>query len=129
VADAPVVVTAAVVLRDGRYLVTRRLRGTHLEGLWEFPGGKCEPGESQPDCLRRELREEIGCAATIGEKMLEVSHAYAERTVVLHFFRCELAGEPQPLLGQEIRWVAPADLASLAFPPADDELIRRLSVG
>jgi mutator protein MutT len=124
-----IVVTAAVVERDGRYLVTRRLRGTHLEGLWEFPGGKCELGESHEACLMRELREELGCAATIGDRLLEVSHAYPERTIVLHFFRCELGGDPQPLLGQEIRWVPRAELPSLQFPPADDDLIRLLSAG
>jgi mutator protein MutT len=122
-----IVVTAAVIERGGSYLVTRRLRGTHLEGLWEFPGGKCERGESQEACLLRELREELGCDAIVGAKLLDVSHDYPERTVELHFFSCELRGQPQSLLGQEIRWVAGADLHSLDFPPADAELIQMLS--
>ena len=120
-------VTAAVVERGGAYLVTRRLRGTHLEGLWEFPGGKCEEGESHDACLARELREELGCEAAIGAKLFEVAHAYADRTVELHFFDCTLSGEPRPLLGQEMRWVAGADLTSLEFPPADAELIAMLA--
>ncbi len=126
-ADPRIVVTAAVVERSGAYLVTRRLRGTHLEGLWEFPGGKCEHGETHVGCLLRELREELGCGAVVGAKLLEVAHEYPERTVELHFFRCELTGEPQPLLGQEIRWVDRADLRALAFPPADEELIQMLA--
>jgi 8-oxo-dGTP diphosphatase len=127
VADRRIVVTAAVVERSGAYLVTRRLRGTHLEGLWEFPGGKCEHGETHEGCLVRELREELGCDAVVGAKLLEVAHEYPERTVELHFFRCELTGQPQPLLGQEIRWVDRADLRALEFPPADEELIQLLA--
>jgi 8-oxo-dGTP diphosphatase len=129
VADRRIVVTAAVVERSGAYLVTRRLRGTHLEGLWEFPGGKCEDGETHECCLLRELREELGCDAVVGAKLLEVAHEYTERTVELHFFRCELKGQPQPLLGQEIRWVGGTELRALEFPPADDELIRMLAAG
>ena len=120
-------VTAAVVEQSGAYLVTRRLRGTHLEGLWEFPGGKCEDGETYQACLLRELREELGCDAIVGAKLLEVAHEYPERTVELHFFRCELNGQPQPLLGQEIRWVARTELRALDFPPADEELIQMLA--
>ena len=126
-ADRRIVVTAAVVEQSGAYLVTRRLRGTHLEGLWEFPGGKCEDGETHEGCLVREVREELGCDAIVGDKLLEVAHEYPERTVELHFFRCDLNGQPQPLLGQEIRWVASTDLRTLDFPPADEELIRMLA--
>jgi 8-oxo-dGTP diphosphatase len=129
VADRRIVVTAAVVERNGAYLVTRRLRGTHLEGMWEFPGGKCEDGETHESCLLRELREELGCEAVIGAKLFEVAHEYPERTVELHFFRCELKGQPQPLLGQEIRWVGRTDLRALEFPPADEELIELLVAG
>ena len=125
--EPPVVVSAAVVERDARYLVTRRLSGTHLEGCWEFPGGKCERGETYAECLVREIREELGCDVSVGEELLSVVHDYPERTVELHFFRCAVAGEPQPLLGQEICWIRRNDLKSLHFPPADMELIRLLS--
>jgi len=121
-----IVVSAAVVRRDGRYLVARRPRGVHLEGLWEFPGGKCEAGESVASCLRRELREELGTDAVVGEELLAVTHHYPERSVELHFLACELTQEPAPLLGQEMRWVARGELRSLQFPPADDELIALL---
>jgi len=123
----PIVVTAAVVERDGRFLVTRRPKGSHLEGYWEFPGGKCEAGESLAACLARELREELDVEAHVGEEVLVTTHPYADRSVELHFFRCELRGEPRPLLGQEMRWAARDELATLEFPPADDELIQRLT--
>jgi 8-oxo-dGTP diphosphatase len=121
-----VVVAAAVIERNGAYLTTRRLRGTHLEGFWEFPGGKCEAGETYVACLAREILEELGCGIAVGEKLLSVAHDYPDRVVELHFFRCELLDEPQPRLRQEIRWVHAADLRSLEFPPADEELIRLL---
>jgi 8-oxo-dGTP diphosphatase len=121
------VVSAAVVERDSQYLITRRLRGTHLEGFWEFPGGKCEPGETHASCLIREVREELGCGVVVGDELLSVTHDYPERSVELHFFRCRLTGDPQPLLGQEIRWAAKTELRSLAFPPADEELISLLA--
>ena len=121
-----IVVTAAVIRRGDRYLVTRRQQGVHLEGLWEFPGGKCEAGESLGTCLRRELLEELGTDAVVGHELLAVTHHYPERSVELHFLTCDLTQDPVPLLGQEMRWVARHELRSLQFPPADDELIALL---
>jgi len=121
------VVTAAVVERDGCFLVTRRQKGVHLEDYWEFPGGKCDPAESLTACLARELREELDVAATVGPEIFTTTHAYPERSVELHFLRCTIQGEPHPVLGQEIRWVARHDLASLQFPPAYAELIAMLA--
>jgi mutator protein MutT len=122
-----IVVTAAVIEDHGKYFVTRRQRGVHLEGYWEFPGGKCEDGESLEACLRRELKEELGAQVAIGEEIFTVTHAYADREVELHFLACTLLNSPVPLLGQEMRWVERAELRSLPFPPADDELIARLT--
>jgi 8-oxo-dGTP diphosphatase len=122
-----IVVTAAVIERDDAFLMTRRLAGTHLEGVWEFPGGKCEPDESHAACLEREIREELECSVSVGEEILSVAHDYPERTVELHFFACALIGEPRPLLGQEMQWVPRTRLAELEFPPADAQLIRMLS--
>ena len=121
-----IVVTAAIVERDAAFLVTRRPPGVHLEGLWEFPGGKCEPGESHDACLRREILEELGAAVVVRDEVFRVSHAYADRIVELHFFRCDILAEPRPLIGQEVRWVRREDLAALDFPPADAELIELL---
>lgn len=122
-----IVVTAAVIEEDDRFLVTRRQRGVHLEGFWEFPGGKCEPGESLAACLAREVREELAVEGIVGDEILTTSHDYPERRVELHFLRCRIVGTPQPQQGQEMRWVPRAELTELAFPPADEELIARLT--
>jgi len=122
-----ITVVAAVVERGGAFLVTRRLEGTHLEGLWEFPGGKRHDGESHEECLAREMREELAVEVTIGDRILAVSHQYPDRTIALHFYACDLRGEPMPQLGQEMMWVRREDLRALALPPADEELIRLLT--
>ena len=122
-----IVVTAAVVEIEERFLVTCRQKGAHLEGLWEFPGGKCDRDESLKDGLARELLEELDVATRIGEELFTTTHAYPDRSVELHFFRCELLGEPRPQLGQEMRWVTREELATLEFPPADAELISILT--
>src|SRR3954454_13372891 len=95
-----VVVTAAVVERDGCFLVTRRQKGVHLEGYWEFPGGKCGPHETLQECLARELLEELDVRSRIGDDIWTTTHAYPERAIELHFFRCELLGTATPQLGQ-----------------------------
>ncbi len=123
---ASIIVAAAVVERDSRYLLTRRQKGVHLEGLWEFPGGKCEPLESLDECLCRELAEELAADVTVLEEVFTVTHEYPDRAVELHFFRCELRGDPVPQIGQEMRWVPRAELSTLEFPPADRELIEKL---
>ena len=122
-----IVVSAAVIEDHGRYFVTRRQRGVHLEGYWEFPGGKCEEGESLVDCLRRELKEELGAEVTIGDEILTVTHEYPDRQVELHFLSCAFLNAPMPLLGQEMRWVPREELHELPFPPADEVLIARLA--
>ena len=86
-------------------------------------GGKCDRDESLKDCLARELLEELDVASRIGEEIFSTTHAYPDRLVEIHFFRCELLGEPRPVLGQEMQWVRREDLATLEFPPADAELI------
>ena len=121
-----IVVTAAVIERDGAFLVTHRLAGTHLAGSWEFPGGKCDAGESLEACLRRELREELAADAEVGTEIHTTTHDYPDRRIELHFVSCRLLTEPSAVLGQEMRWVARADLDNLEFPPADAELVRML---
>ena len=121
------VVAAAVIERDGQILVTKRQPGVHLEGHWEFPGGKCAAGETLERCLVRELHEELAVEATVGSELLATSHDYGQRRVELHFFSCRIQGEPAPQLGQEMRWVARGELLALSFPPADAELIALLT--
>ena len=125
----PVVVVAAVIERNGRFLMTQRLQGTHLPGLWEFPGGKCEPGESHEACLQRELNEELGVTGEIGPEIIVTEHAYPERIVRLHFRRCAIDGEPQARLGQAMRWVTRDELRTLPLPEADKALVEILLAG
>jgi 8-oxo-dGTP diphosphatase len=127
-ADRPtIVVVAAVVERDGRLLVTRRLANTHLPGFWEFPGGKCEPSETHEACLARELREELDVSAEVGAEILRTEHAYDDRIVRLHFRWCAIDRDPQPMLGQDMQWVTREELRTLRLPPADDQLVDLLS--
>ena len=122
-----IVVSAAVIERDGRFLITRRQQGVHLEGYWEFPGGKCDAGESLAGCLERELREELDVGARAGVELFTTVHDYPDRRVELHFLTCEIDGEPRPQLGQEMMWAPREALGTLRFPPADEELIRMLA--
>ena len=122
-----VIVSAAVIEREGAFLLTRRAEGAHLAGTWEFPGGKQEPGESLEEALSRELREELGCGSEIGPRLLTTRHAYPEVHVELHFYAVTLTGPPVPQLGQEMRWVPRADLASLPLPEADADLVALLT--
>ena len=122
-----VIVAAAVIERHGRILVTKRPAGVHLEGHWEFPGGKCGPDETLEQCLVRELREELAVEAAVESELMATCHDYPDRRVELHFFRCLLHGKPRPQMGQEMRWVERRDLAALQFPPADTELITLLT--
>jgi mutator protein MutT/uracil-DNA glycosylase family 4 len=121
-------VVAAVVSRRGRYLVTRRAEGKHLAGLWEFPGGKRQPGEGLEAALRRELAEELGVDARVGDRLAVVPWTYPEKRVVLHFFRCAIGNQPvEPREGQPVRWVTRREMARLPFPPADAALIEQLT--
>ncbi len=122
-----IAVAAAVVERDGAFLLTRRLEGTHLAGTWEFPGGKCDPGELLRDCLVREIREELGVECVVGDEIMTIAHDYPDRHVVLHFFRCEIVGVPSACIGQAMEWVARERLSDYEFPPADAALIAMLS--
>ena len=123
----PIVVVAAIIERDGSFLVTLRPDGTHLAGHWEFPGGKVHERETHVEALRREVFEELDCVVDVGELAHTVTHPYPEQTVQLFFYRCALNGEPKPIVGQQMRWVEKSELSQLPFPEADRDLIRLLS--
>ena len=122
-----ITVSAAVVERDDAFLLTRRAADAHLAGRWEFPGGKREPGETGEQALAREIREELGCEADIGALLLTTEHAYPEVHVRLEFFAVTLRDEPEPQLGQAMRWVPRRELASLPLPEADADLVTLLT--
>ena len=123
----PVVVAAGLLFQRGKLLITQRPPGGHLAGLWEFPGGKCEPGETLPECLQRELHEELGVVANVRECVETLEHAYPEKTVQLSFYLCSLViGEPEGREGQSIKWVGPDELRHYQFPEADAQLLEKL---
>lgn len=120
-------VVAAVIRKDGKILITQRLRDVHLAGLWEFPGGKVEGGESLEAALEREIREELGVRIVVGDEFYMVEHDYPGKSVRLHFFNCEIReGQPTAVGVADMRWVVPGELLNFEFPPADAELIEKL---
>ena len=120
-------VSAGLVFRAGKLLITQRHAGAHLGGLWEFPGGKREPGERFEDCLVRELREELGIEVAVGELIETIQHDYPEKRVLLKFFRCDWrANEPQPIGCPAFAWVTREELSRYQFPAADSRLLEKL---
>jgi 8-oxo-dGTP diphosphatase len=123
----PVEVAAGLVFREGKLLITRRHEDTHLGGLWEFPGGKRNPGESFKACLRRELREELGIEVQGLDWVESITHVYPEKTVHLRFFRCLWKRhEPQALGCPAFQWVQANELDRFPFPAADARLLTRI---
>lgn len=122
-----VIVAAAVVVQNGRVLLTRRAEGQHLAGMWEFPGGKLEDGESPERALVRECLEECGIEVEVGEILDVTHHRYPEKAVLLLFYRCALhRGEVRHLQVADHAWVAPRDLDSYPLPPADERVVSRI---
>ena len=120
--------TAAIIWKEGRVLITKRPEGSHLEGLWEFPGGKQEGKETLKECLIREIKEELGMEILPDSPLLTVRHEYETKWITLYTFNCiHLKGHPSPMEGQETRWVAPGDLRTYTFPPPDNKVIELLT--
>lgn len=123
----PVVVVAAVIIEDGRVLLTRRGEGTHLAGFWEFPGGKLEEGETAEEALARECLEECGIEVAVGEVLEVTHHRYSEKEVLLLFHRCERrAGEVRHLQVADHAWVDASELDAYPLPPADRAIVARI---
>lgn len=121
-----IVVVAAAIERDGRYLVARRTRPEEVAGRWEFPGGKVEPGETEERALAREIREELGVDIEVGRRVTGEWPLHGD--LVLHLYRATLAGgEPMPLeQHDEIRWVTTAEFDSVDWLPSDIDAVRGL---
>lgn len=122
-------VVAALIERGNEVLVSRRRDRPNKPGLWEFPGGKIEPGETEHKALIRELREELAIDSTPGALYARVEHRYAELEVELSLFRTQipLDAQPRALEAQEVRWVLRTAMPSLSFLEADIALVKRIA--
>ena len=125
------IVAAGVVVERGKVLLSRRKKGTHLSGLWEFPGGKVEPGEDPRAALRRELEEELGILTSVGEIADVTFHRYDEagKAVLLLFFhavREQDSPEPRAIDGAEVKWADASALDPAQFPPADVPILAKV---
>jgi A/G-specific adenine glycosylase len=122
------IVTAAVIHEQGRVLIAQRPADGLLGGLWEFPGGKLQPGEDFTSCLQREILEELGVPVSVGGQLSVYHHAYTHFRVTLHAFICTLANgsQPQPLEHTKLKWVAPAELADYPMGKIDRKIASQL---
>ena len=119
------VIGIGVVINEaGDVLIDQRLEEGLLGGMWEFPGGKQEPGEPIEACIARELMEELGIEVSVGDPLITVDHAYSHKKLqfVVHLCRW-ISGEPQPLASQQVRWVRPEQLKEYPFPAANARII------
>lgn len=122
-------VVAAVVICPAGVLLCQRPDGPHLPLLWEFPGGKIDPGESPRQALERELREELDVASSIASRVATVEHHYPEKSVRIQFFAADIVGVPRPVVHRELRWIAAADLDDYEVPPANRSVVRMVRDG
>ena len=124
-----VIGVGVVINAAGEVLIDQRLEEGLLGGMWEFPGGKQEQGETIETCIARELKEELGIAVTVGDELITVDHAYSHKKLRFVVHLCTwISGEPQPLASQQVRWVRPDDLGNYAFPAANARIIEALLV-
>lgn len=120
-------VVAALIWERGKFMICQRPAGKARGLLWEFVGGKVEPGETKADALVRECREELGVTVGVGEAFMEVTHEYPDLTVHLTLFNAEIAsGTPQKLEHNDIRWISPEEIDSYDFCPADEVILQKL---
>ena len=121
-------VVAAVIEHDGRYLITQRNANAVLPLLWEFPGGRVEPDESEPHALLREVKGRIGVEVVVGPKLGEHLHDYTDYQVHLTMYSCKLPAEarPYPATVADLRWVTSREFLDYDFPPADEQTMSKL---
>jgi A/G-specific adenine glycosylase len=123
-----IIVGAAVTVnRKGEVLIAQRKQDDMLGGLWEFPGGKQEPGETIEECIIRELCEELGIKTVTGEHVVTVKHAYSHFTMTMHVYRARIiSGRPRPIHCADYAWVNVPDLGKFAWSKADLQVVRKL---
>ena len=121
---------AVIWNQTGQILIDRRKVGGTMGGLWEFPGGKIEPGETVAECIVREIREELAIEITVGEQLILIEHTYPTFHLKLTVHHCQhISGVPQPIESEEIRWVNIGDLNNYQFPAANVAIINALQSG
>lgn len=128
----PIRVVSAAVVEDGRYLITQRGEKAVLPLLWEFPGGRVEPGESDAQALTREMQHRVGAPVAVHERISETTRVYRTYTVHLSLYRCTLLPEQNPptaMRVRDLRWVASQDFDDFAFTPADEAGMNALLFG
>ncbi|MBN1489451.1 MAG: A/G-specific adenine glycosylase [Phycisphaerae bacterium] len=119
-----IVIVAGAVCRDGKYLMGKRPVESMLGGLWEFPGGKVEPGETHEAAVAREMKEETGLGVRVGRRLASVNHVYSHFSVTLHLYACRaVRGRPRAIYHSELRWMGPAQFRRYAFPAATLKLL------
>jgi mutator protein MutT len=120
-------VAAGIILHQGRILIGKRFQHSFMGGLWEFPGGKQEPGETLEECLKREIQEELDIDVVVGPLLTVVEYTYPHFRITLYAFLCNyLHGEPKPRGVADFCWVTFPDLFSYTFPPADLKILSTL---
>ncbi len=119
-------VVAGVITVDGKVVLAQRKKGDHCGGMWEFPGGKIEKGETPEDALTREIREELGMEVLPQRRLLTLEHTYPEKKVRLHFILARGVGTPRALDCQSVALVDPAEVESFNLAPADRRAWRRI---
>ncbi len=120
-------VVGAMIEKGGKYLITQRPPTASLPLLWEFPGGRVEPGETDEAALARELREEMDIQVGVGERVIHVEHAYPNYDIDFCVYRCELRSGPiRHIRVHDHRWVRPDELDNYEFPAADEKTIAKL---
>jgi 8-oxo-dGTP diphosphatase len=120
-------VVAAVIERSGRYLITQRRPSAVLPLMWEFPGGRVEPGETDADALRREVRHRVGVEVDPGQLISFVSHPYERYVVDLYLYECRLErGDPREINVNAFKWVSSAEFDQYPFTPADELSMNKL---
>jgi 8-oxo-dGTP diphosphatase len=122
-------VVAAVVIHDRRVLLCQRHDGAHLPLMWEFPGGKIDPGETPEQALERELREELRVGSAIGTQIADVEHHYPEKSVRIRFFTADIEGDPCAVVHRQLRWIDVDDLDAYQVPPANRSVVEMVRDG
>lgn len=124
----PIIPCGVALIRRGRsFLISQRLEEDSFGSLWEFPGGKKNPGETFEECVAREVNEEIGVRVAVHEKFMEMKRLYHEKIIWLNFYLCTLlSGEPKPVECQKVLWADLDKLSDFDFPPANERVIQKL---